>query len=112
MTTCPNCDGTGAVPMSGGEPPEAVDNGYVRCPDCGGSGQTMTVTEVTHHGQYRHQRAVTLPAAPSRADVAAMLATCAYPYTQVAPERLDKVHADLVGTGTAQHGWTTWTVVP
>lgn len=32
---CSDCGGTGSVPAAGGEAPEDVDNGYVRCPTCG-----------------------------------------------------------------------------
>lgn len=37
---CGTCNGTRAIPAGGGEPPEAVDNGYVACPDCNKKGVT------------------------------------------------------------------------
>lgn len=36
--SCPDCNGSCAVPALGGEPPELVDNGYVQCPTCKGTG--------------------------------------------------------------------------
>lgn len=35
---CWDCGGTGAVPAGGWEDPSEVDNGYVRCPTCMGTG--------------------------------------------------------------------------
>lgn len=35
---CPDCNGSQSVPQSGGEDPADVDNGYVQCPTCKGTG--------------------------------------------------------------------------
>ena len=43
-TECDDCSGTGAVPAGGGEDPEDVDNGYVKCPTCNGEGKTASKT--------------------------------------------------------------------
>lgn len=37
---CPECNGSRSIPAGGGEPPEDVDNGYVRCPKCNKKGVT------------------------------------------------------------------------
>lgn len=68
----------------------------------------MIVRETTHHGSFRHTRDVTLPDVFSEADVEAMLATSAYAYRDVAPERLTRATTDLRNTGRAEHGWTRW----
>lgn len=70
----------------------------------------VMIRETTHHGTYRHVRAVVLESPVSRVDVAGMLASCAYPYVHVAEDRLAKVCEDLNTTGKAEHGWTRWEV--
>lgn len=37
--TCEDCNGVGAVPAQGFVDPSQVDNGYMSCPTCGGTGQ-------------------------------------------------------------------------
>lgn len=71
----------------------------------------MIVREVTHHGDFRRVTERTLPESVTRGDVAAMLASCVYPYTHVAEDLLDKVHADLIAGREATHGWTRWEAV-
>ena len=48
---CRDCFGAGSVPQSGGEDEEDVDNGYVRCPTCGGTGKTASrkQADLTHN---------------------------------------------------------------
>jgi hypothetical protein len=36
---CPDCNGSRAVPALGHEADEDVDNGYVQCPTCQGTGR-------------------------------------------------------------------------
>ena len=72
----------------------------------------MLVREVTHHGDFLRRTERRLPNPPGRGDVAAMLASCVYPYTGVSEERLEKVYRDLVAGRVAEHGWTRWHVAP
>jgi hypothetical protein len=68
----------------------------------------MIVVETTHHGNFRRVTERVLPDPPTRGDVAAMLASCVYPYTHVEDTLLDNIHADLLAGREAQHGWTRW----
>lgn len=43
--SCQDCQDTGSVPAGGGEAPEDVDNGYVRCPTCAPRRQFLSDAE-------------------------------------------------------------------
>lgn len=66
----------------------------------------ITVIEITHHGDFRHRREVTVDPT-SLAQVAAMVYESPYhyspPYTRIA-----RIAADLEIDGEAEHGWTRW----
>jgi hypothetical protein len=69
--------------------------------------ETVTVTEVTHHGDYRHERTIELRSI-DWASVTEMLNDCPYPYT-VTVEKVTALVASL-RLGSADLGWTRWTV--
>lgn len=67
----------------------------------------ITVTEVTHHGDYRHSRTVELVAV-SPSEVARMLRDCPYYYTS--ERAIGEVYEGLTRDGRAEWGWTRWQV--
>lgn len=70
----------------------------------------VVLRETTHHGDYRHQRDVTLPRAFTGEDVARMAQECPYVY-RLSPERAEALADALDTYNRAEHGWTTWEVV-
>lgn len=103
------CNNTDCDTQHRGKPgdtcPTCVEGRLVRGKPIGGR---VKIREITHHGDFRHERIIDVPAPLGTVHMADILMDGPYPYPNAKPAVLA---ASLRRTGEAEHAWTTWSVV-